>query len=522
MNTSLSREMQNITLSRICSSLNAYKACGPDDVSPRVVKESIHCFVQPLLHVFNLSFRTGIVPKKLKIAKVIPLYKKNKHDCVENYRPIALLSIFSKILEKLMHKRLYDFLIHFDLLIPQQFGFRPKYSTSLSVINFTDYISTQLDNGNICCGLFMDLSKAFDTIDHHILLKKLFHYGVRGIPLQWFESYLSHRQQYVMIDGVPSSRLEVNLGVPQGSVLGPLLFLIYVNDVVNCSDLLTFSLFADDTVALYSHKNTQILSSVMNKELKHLSEWFKCNKLFLNFSKTKYILFRSRNKIININDYMIEIENNVIERSDKINFLGVTIHEFLHWKYHINTVSSKVSRSIGTLCKLKSFLPLYILKHLYNTLILPHFNYCNEIWGNAFNTHLQKLFILQKRAVRLITNSTCRTSSNQLFLKLKILPIFDLIRLNVLIFMYKFHMDLLPSMFNNMFHTNASVHQYPTRSCNDLRPPLARLTLRKHLIRSIGVKEWNSISLDLKSSSTLTRFKRLYKINVFEKMAFSS
>ena len=163
---------------------------------------------------------------------------------------------------------------------------------------FSDYILQEIDKGNFCCGVFMDLSKAFDTIDHHILLQKLYLYGIRGLPLQWFHSYLSNRKQYVVVDGVESTQLDVNLGVPQGSVLGPLLFLIYVNDIVNSSNLLKFSLFADDTVVLYSHKNVTTLVSTINQELQILNDWFKCNKLFLNFMKTKYVLFHSKKKRI--------------------------------------------------------------------------------------------------------------------------------------------------------------------------------------------------------------------------------
>ena len=207
---------------------------------------------------------------------------------------------------------------------------------------FSDYILQEIDKGNLCCGFFMDLSKAFDTIDHHILLQKLYLYGIRGLPLQWFHSYLSNRKQYVVVDGVESRQLDVNLGVPQGSVLGPLLFLIYVNDIVNSSNLLKFSLFADDTVVLYSHKNVTTLVSTINQELQMLNDWFKCNKLFLNFKKTKYVLFHSKRKRIPPN--IQRIENNVIERTESINFLGILIHESLDWKHHIANISSKLSK----------------------------------------------------------------------------------------------------------------------------------------------------------------------------------
>ena len=365
------RPISNNEIIDISSFIKPGKACGPDDISPRVIKESINFIVQPLCNIYNMSFTTGIVPNKLKIAKIVPLFKKNNPEYIENYRPVALISIFAKLLEKLMYNRLYDFLTIQNILIPVQFGFRKNHSTSLSVINFSDYILQELDKGKFCCGVFMDLSKAFDTIDHHILLKKLFLYGLRGIPLQWFQNYLHERKQYVVVDGVESTHLTIDVGVPQGSVLGPLLFLIYVNDIIRSSNLLQFSLFADDTVVLYSHKDISSLVCTMNEELKLLSEWYKCNKLFLNFDKTKYIIFHSRNRKV-INTTPIKIENNIIERTESIDFLGILIHESLDWKYHIMNVISKLSRSIGVLYKLKCFLPLNVLVYIYNTIMLPH------------------------------------------------------------------------------------------------------------------------------------------------------
>ena len=496
---------------KLSSCIKSSKADGPDGISPRVVKECINYIVNPLCDIFNLSLCTGVVPVQLKTAKIVPLFKKDNPEYISNYRPVALLSIFAKLLERLMYNRLYDFLTKQNILILEQFGFRKNYSTSLSVICFTDYILQEIDKGNYCCGVFMDLSKAFDTIDHHILLEKLYLYGIRGLPLQWFKSYLSDRKQYVVVDGVESTQLDVTIGVPQGSVLGPLLFLIYVNDIIHCSNILKFSLFADDTVVLYSHKNVTELVSIVNNELKILNDWFKCNKLFLNFKKTKYILFHSKRKRLPLNVNPIKIEETVIDRTESINFLGILIHESLDWKYHIANIASKISRSVGVLSKLKCFLPQNVLLAIYNAIILPHLNYCNEIWGKTYRLHINKLYILQKRAMRHITKSNSRSASLPLFIKLKCLPIFDLVRLNILVFMFKYQKGILPALFQNMFNTNSSFHSYPTRFRDNLRTPITHSTIRTHSIRFTGVREWNSIDNDLKSSSTLTRFRLLFK-----------
>ena len=245
-----------------------------------------------------MSFKTGKFPNAIKIAKVIPIHKKESTQDVNNYRPISLLSTFSKILEKLMHKRVYDFFENHKLLYSLQFGFRKNNSTLHSLIQITENIKTSIENGKFGCGLFIDLKKAFDTVDHSILLRKLDHYGIRGIALEWFNSYLFNRQQFVSFNGHSSVMRNVTCGVPQGSVLGPLLFLIYINDLPNISKVLKFFLFADDTNIYYESSNLLQIEKVMNKELNKLYQWLCVNRLSLNISKTRFLIFHPYNKPI--------------------------------------------------------------------------------------------------------------------------------------------------------------------------------------------------------------------------------
>ena len=257
----------------------ANKSSGPASIPLRLLTIVADLIVVPLCRIINLSFNCGVFPDVLKVAKVIPLHKGGSTQEVNNFRPISLLSIFDKIIEKLMHKRLYHFLETHNILYEKQFGFRKKNSTAHSLIEITEKIKESIDKGLYGCGIFIDLKKAFDTVNHNILLTKLEHYGVRGSVLKWFESYLTNRKQFVFYNGVSSDIASISCGVPQGSVLGPLLFLIYVNDLPNVSDKLMFFLFADDTNIYYESDNLLELEKTVNKELKLLSLWLNLNRL---------------------------------------------------------------------------------------------------------------------------------------------------------------------------------------------------------------------------------------------------
>ena len=317
----------------------------------------------------------------------------------------------------------------------------------------------------------MDLSKAFDTIDHDILIYKLKRYGIRGLALSWIIDYLSNRKQYVLFKSSKSQNSNIVCGVPQGSILGPLLFLVYINDITNTSKTLKFILFADDTNIFYSHENLEILFNTLNTEIDNVSQWFICNKLSLNISKTNFIRFKPTASQNNYNRYNINIDGLSLTEVRSTKFLGITIDSSLSWSDHIHNIHTTVSRTIGILYRLKNFISQNSLVILYNALILPYITYCNIVWGNCGSTKINPILTLQKRAVRLITSSQYLSPSNPLFRQLKTLKIEDLHTFQTAVFMHKYTTNRLPKIFDGFFHSefhssfipNASVVRLPSR-----------------------------------------------------------
>ena len=257
------------------------------------------------------SIESGIVPDVFKISKVTPVFKTGAVTDPGNYCPIAVLSPFTKIFERHIYNQLNHFLEKQNILFKHQFGFRKNYSTEQTILELTDNLKMKIDSSETICSIFLDLSKAFDTVDHQILLQKLYRYGIRGVPLLWFKSYLENRSQYVEVENVKSNPLTIQCGEPQGSTLGPLLFLIYVNDIPNCLEKANIRTFADDTTLFYSSNSLQDLEKTINEEFKHLLSYCSANKLSVNFKKTHYMTISSPQKVnkLKLNIHSIEEKN---------------------------------------------------------------------------------------------------------------------------------------------------------------------------------------------------------------------
>ena len=496
------------------SNLNVNKASGPFSIPIKILKLLKELISKPLEILFNCSFSLGVVPDSFKTARVLPVFKKGSETSPNNYRPISLLSIFNRILERLMYKRLINFIDKYNILFNKQFGFRSGHSTDHAILCILDKIQSAVESGLFSCGVFLDLSKAFDTVNHSILLDKLEHYGIRGIAKEWFSSYLRNRKQFVSINNTCSDYLDITCGVPQGSVLGPLLFLIYINDFQRCSSKLDFHLFADDSNLFYASKSLSGIESIINAELVHVKTWLTANKLSLNIAKSNFVIFHppQKKKTFNIR---LSVNDKPLKEEPYIQYLGVMLDSHLNWKAHVSHVMKKTKRNIGLISKLRYFVNTNTLVSLYCALIYPFFIYSLTAWGNTYESNVRPLFILQKRAIRIITFSSFTEHTSPIFKSLKIVKFFDIVKLITSVFMYKFHRKLLPSIFSNFFTPVRNVHNYNTRlaSKSSFVLPSARTNYRIFSLKFQDPKTWNSIDESLKSCS-ISAFKKKLK-NLF-------
>ena len=317
---------------KIIDKLKLGKASGPDGISVSFVKHGKETISNVLVKLINECLLSGVFPKCLKRALVVPIHKSGPKDSPDNYRPISLLPCISKIFEKVIYKRIIDFCVSKKVITEKQFGFRKKHSTQHALVHLTDFLLDKLDNSETSIVVFLDLSKAFETVNHQILLDKLHHYGIRGIAYDLLKSYLSNRKQCVKSGNHFSVFMDIECGVPQGSILGPLLFLLYVNDLPLTVDLYSI-LFADDTCVLSSSHSVELLTQDINAKLSKLNEWFVANKLTVNYTKTNYIVFCGQKKTSFSGE--IVMGAHTLKRVTNTKYLGIMFDEKLNWKCHI-------------------------------------------------------------------------------------------------------------------------------------------------------------------------------------------
>lgn len=345
------------------------------------------------------------------------------------------------------------------------------------------------------------------------------HYGFRGNVLSWFKDYLYNRKQYVYYNSSKSQLKDIICGVPQGSILGPLLFIIYVNDIINTSNILKFVLFADDTTITYSHKDIVSKLDLVNSELQEVNNWFKANKLSVNASKTNYMILGTAHKTAHVssNAVHVKLDNTILERVQNTKFLGVTIDENLTWKIHIDNISKNISKGVGIINRLKHFVPERIMYSLYCTLVLPYINYGILAWGNSCKRYLEKIFKLQKKALRMISKSHFLSHSAPIFKEYNLLNVYDTYELDMGTFMYKYFTNQLPKIFNNYFVENNNQRRYHTRNTEYYKICKTRTQFANKTMRSAGPRNWNMTDENIKSASSVKHFRSQIKTNLIMK-----
>lgn len=431
---------------QIIMSLKNDSATGWDGISNKILKRFRQNFVPPLTFIFQKCLSEGIFPKCLKKAVVVPVFKAGNKDQISNYRPISILPSTSKILEKIINNRLVQYLESQSLLSECQFGFRPKLSTADAVHELTDHLVQELDKGNQTIGIFLDLAKAFDTVSTSILLHKLEALGIRGIQLKLFAHYLQERSQCTKIDNIVSSDLEnPAFGIPQGSIIGPTLFLIYINDLcnltINNGKIISY---ADDTALIFSGKSSEEVYDHAQRGFNEVNKWLQHHLLTLNSEKTHYIRFSMRKSTSSVTDLSLYAHNCTnpshdqchcpcIAIANKLKYLGILIDESLSFRYHIEALCSRVRKLIFIFKKLRSIADSQLIKKVYFALCQSVISYCITTWGGTAKTTLLNLERAQRAILKVSTFRPFRFPTNLLYKSCEILTVRQLFILNTVL-----------------------------------------------------------------------------------------
>lgn len=491
-------------LEQTCRDIKNKSAAGWDRMSLKVFMNLPYIALCALVRAINWSFSVGNFPQCLKKALVTPLFKGGDTELCSNYRPISLLPTLAKIVERLVKKRMLHFLQRHNLLNMSQFGFQHSKSTKDAIFAFLQTLYCGLNEGEVAAAVFCDLTKAFDCVNHRVLLSKLEVYGFRGRSLAWFASYLSGRSQSVIVNDTESRHLDVTSGVPQGSVLGPLLFLIYINDLPCLNINASFTIFADDTTILWRHRDPGQLEDTVREDLLIVKKWCDSNFLTLNVDKTNILCFKC-----SIND--ISLDARAVNNSHVSKFLGLHIDEKLKFDDHILTLNNKLSRGCYALRVVSRELDTSVAVNVYYALIESHLRYGLCFWGCCTDYLFHSVFVLQKRAIRFICRANPRDSCRPLFLSLGILTLASLFILETVCLVHeKFSSEIMKQP------------ECPTRyNSFAARLPIPSTNLIKKSIMYNGRKMFNHLPGSVRQITGKKKFRKVVKSLLIGRVYYS-
>ena len=500
------------------------KATGLDDVSSKILKLAKPAILSSLVYIINLSLSTGSFPDLWKIAKIIPLHKGGDLS-VNNFRPIAILPVVSKIIERAVHQHLYDFLSEHRLINPTQSGFRPLHSTETCLLDMINDWASCMNSGKMVGVAFIDLRKAFDTVNHDILLSKLHDLGASDTSINWFQSYLSGRTQKVSFKNSLSSSRPVTTGVPQGSILGPLFFIIFINSMSSVISHGRISMYADDTTLSVSGKDPQDISNKLTSDLESIVKWLNVNDLVLNTDKTNVMLIGTAGKLRKVDekDFVVFVNGKQLERVKKAKCLGVIIDEQLKWHDQVVNIVQKVFCKLGLIRRLKPFMDCDILNFIFKAFVQPMFDYCSLSWYGRFKDDTHKLDVVHKRCARVILGMNNFTPSELMFNVLgweRLQTRNDYFKS---LMVYKSLNGQAPDYLVDMFTYLSTTHDVNTRqaAAGQLALPPAENGSDTEYFKSSfsysGVQLWNNIDIDIRNSVNVQSFKQQYKRSYFKR-----
>ena len=505
-----------LEVSILINKLNSNKACGLDKIGPNILKMCKDELSSPLASIINNIISSGIFPEKLKSAGVIPIHKGGSTSDPNNYRPISLLPTLSKIIERHVANQLYVFMEKTGIINHHQSGFRKHHSCQTALIRIVDSWLSAMDDGNLIGTVFLDFKKAFDLVDHKILLYKLKLYHFSKGALNFFESYLSNRTQIVTTNGINSSELVVTSGVPQGSILGPLLFLFYVNDLSLELSSET-DMYADDTTLHIKGRNKDYIQSKLQLDLFKTQEWCIKNNMAINPTKTTCMIIGSRYKLKTVNDLTLHINDEKITNVECQKLLGIHIDNKLTWTYHIDKVCKKLVSKLYLLKRIQYFLTPEMKQLYYNAYITPSFDYGCITWHTANKSAINRVVKLQKRIARTIYGGEKFTSTALIFKHYKWLPFLSRCKYFISLLVYKSAHNLTPLYINELVTFSTSkTYALRSQTRRDITHRKAKTSYLQKTFSYSSMEIWNQVPIEIRNASTLNNFKSQLKAFLLE------